>query len=179
MRFWTALQEPFNQAAFVLDGRIVMCIPDHPPKTPVRKGMCVSEFDGNLVIARRSHVELWKPDSSAMLGSYYHPFIFMPHEVQQYQEMFLIASAGIDVLLLMDQDCRAKWAWWAHQEGYCPKIAEVESDQWPVVQTTWQTYSFLRDTCHLNSARVFGDEAIITLMKRGLILSVRLGSSSS
>jgi|GEM_PF-6335366 len=179
MQFWTALQEPFSQAALVVDGHIVKRIPDHPPKTPIRKVDCVAEFDGNLVIGRRSHLELWKPDGSEMLASLYHPWIFGLHEVQQYKDMFLVACAGIDCLFLMDQDGRTKWSWWAHQYGWCPKIEEIESPNWEVMQTTYRTYDFLTKECHLNSARVFGDEAIISLMLKEVILAVPLAGNGS
>lgn len=179
MKFWTALQEPLSQAAFVIDGQITRCIPERSPRTPARKVYCVGEFDGNLVVGRRNHLELWKADGSELLASLYHPLIFDLHEVQQYRDLFLVACAAIDCIFLMDQDGQTKWTWWAHQEGYCPRVPEVDRSDWKTIQITSKKRNFVARECHLNSARIFGEEALVSLMLKGVILSVPLGGQRS
>lgn len=174
MRYWTALQEPFSQAALVENGRIVRRIPDSPPRTRARQVKCVAEFDGNLVVGRLASIELWTPDGGEMISSLYHPYIVGLHEIHQYKDMLLVACAGIDVLFLMTQDCECVWSWWAHHGGYCPRIPEVDGPDWEMFQSTGKAWTLTKDESHLNSARVHGDQVLASLLRKDLIVQIPL-----
>jgi hypothetical protein len=112
-----------------------------------------------------------------MISTFYHPYIIGLHEIHQYKDMFLVICAGLDVAFLMNQDCQSVWSWWAHQANYCPKIEQVDSDEWPMLQVTGKCHPFMKQESHLNSGRIYGDQILLSLLRSNLIVQVSLFGS--
>lgn len=170
MRFWTAYQEPLRQAVKIDAGKALQAIPDHPPKTPARWVTCVGEHKGDLVVGRKASVERYKIDGSEFIDSIYHPWIWGLHVVGSYNGHILIASSGIDVCFLMDENGNMKWSWWAWKDGYGPEPVMVKEERWQSVQLTSPDQGTTKDSPHLNSANPDEGGIIVTLLRPKKVL---------
>lgn len=173
MRFWTALQEPLNQAALIENGKIIKVIPENPSGTPARKVLCVSKYNDNLVIGRRNSIEIWDFEGEKMLNSIYSPLIYGLHEINQYKEDLIVCCTILDVIFRIDLNGNIKWKWFAHEHNFCPNPNLLDDPNW---QTTQLTKSISPpNSSHLNSCRVHGNKVLIALMKNKKALEIKIG----
>lgn len=170
MKFWTAYQEPFRQAAKVEEGKVTQLIPDHPPQTVARWVACVGEHKGDLLVGKKAAIERYKMDGSEFIDSIYHPWIFGLHAVGSYNGLILVVSAGLDVCFLMDERGAEKWSWWAYKDGFCPEPVIVKDPSWPAVQATAPYYEPMKTSSHLNSGNPDKNGIMVTLMRSKKVL---------
>lgn len=175
MRFWTRLQYPFDQAVLVEDGKIITAIPDHPPKTHVRRVACIGEYDGNLVVMRPASYELWTPDGYEMLISVPIPKLYACHGAQQFGRDLLVCSSGLDMFFLMDAEGNIKWEWWGHEHGLGGRNPAYGDGgpEWIQKQISGKSYQVdPKRAAHFNSIWVDGTSFLTAALKRNVVARI-------
>ena len=165
MRFWTSMQLPICQAAFVEGGKIVQTIPTNSPQTPARQITQVGEWDGKLMIGRRFSIELWDPAAPQQLRSVYHKYMYGMHCLKRWRDKILVCSGQIDVIFLIDWDGKIHWEWWAHKHGLTSRCEALDRPDWPVVQTSFGLVD-KPDSTGMNSVHPLNDEEILVTFHR-------------
>lgn len=175
MRFWTVLQEPLCQAVFVENGQIVKRIPEKPPNTPARRVMAVGKFNDKLVLGRRNSLEIWDFAGNKCEHIINSQVIYGLHEINQYQDDILICCTSLDGLFQLNLDGDLKWSWFAHDHGFCPDPKLLQMRDWQTIQLTESITP--PNSCHLNSARIYGDKVLCSMLKAKKIIEVKIGES--
>jgi hypothetical protein len=173
MRFWTAFQEPLTQAALVENGKVIRTIPNHPPKTPARFVYVVGEYQDKLILTRSADHQIWSLDGKTF-EQLYTPYVYAPHWVGEFAGLILAISSDLDVVYLMDLNCKIKAEWWLHslqdprfQNDFSQRVKQADYGDYD-----WLDFQLNR--ClpeenlagHLNSVyRGASGELIVTVMR--------------
>lgn len=175
MKFWTVLQEPLCQAVLVENGKITKRIPEKAPNTPARRIVAAARYKDKLVLGRRNSLELWDFNGNKCEHIINSPVIYGLHEINQYNDDIIICCSYLDGLFQLNLDGDLKWSWFAHDNGFCPDPKLLEREDWEVVQLT--EYIAPPKSCHLNSARVYGDKLLCSLLRTKKIIEVPIGQA--
>jgi len=177
MEFWTALQWPLAQAAYIKDSKIALTIPATSAKTPARHVAAVGEFNGNLVIQRRSCMELWTPDGQKHLKHLYHPWFYSVHSVLQYGEAMMVLSTGIDLIFVIDWDGNVSWQWWAWKHNLSGNPTFIHEPNWPIQQTNSNTLK-AENALHMNSLFIKGNKIYTSSLSRKRIIEIDIATGT-
>lgn len=178
IRFWTVLQYPYQQAVFVENKKIIKTIPDHPPKTIVRKVGCIGEAPSKLIVLRHASFELWSKDGTREYVSFHHNLIYAPHAVyyRDSKKEYIICSSGLDLFFSIDETGNTKWEWWGKKEGLGGENPYfLDKEKWNITQVTTNTAEVpIEKAAHFNS--IWWDEKnnelLTAALRKGIIAKI-------
>jgi len=183
VRYWTKLQQPFDQAVYVDNGKIVDRIPENPPSTPARRVACIGQLGDKLLLIRSASWELWDKHGQEMLTGAPEPLLYACHAAEQWSPtMALICSSGLELFVILDTESReVVWKWWAHEKGYGgqnPHFGDGGPD-WQVKQVSARSYQVPRaEAAHFNSVYVQGGAFITSALWRRTVYSIVVADGS-
>lgn len=176
MRFWTALQSPFSQAAFIKNGKIVKTKPEHRFQTPTKQVVSVSEFGDKLILGKHSSYEIWDKEGENLLGGSYHKNIYLPHGfVSIGKDLLLVISTGLDLIFIMDYKGDVKWEWWAYENGIALRNRFYFSKNWEVDHVSGRNCMMEhKKMAHFNSAFLMGNAILVGCLMLREIIKINL-----
>ncbi|MGB0384981.1 MAG: hypothetical protein ACPGWR_09180 [Ardenticatenaceae bacterium] len=134
----------------------------------------ISRSEKGIFVATRYAIHEVAPD----LSSIHCNLISLPqfnalHSMSCWQNRYLIASTGMDLLVEFDRDGRILWQWWATDHGFVhtPKghVREIDKE----ADHRGIDYGTINQTTHINSAVAISDEFVLaTLFHQGMVIKI-------